>query len=128
MIKESIIITFFHATMSLMTEKLPSRHSVNLQRNFVRSWHGHPWANAWFCPWQKRDFHQRSAPSLSSRRTLIQVLLHSFFHKNKTFLTSLTSWKTSVVTSVALLHTCIHSPWDYAQIPDNLLVFVDYLF
>ncbi|EFX61957.1 hypothetical protein DAPPUDRAFT_271397 [Daphnia pulex] len=58
---------------------------------------------------------QRSAPSLSSRRKLIQLLLHRFVHKNTTCLTSLTSWNTSVVASVPLLHTCSHSPRDYAQ-------------
>jgi hypothetical protein len=65
---------------------------------------------------------QRSAPSLSSRRKLIQLLLHRFVHKNTIWLTSLTSWNTSVVglvASVPLLHTCSHSPRDYAQVPDN---------
>jgi hypothetical protein len=71
---------------------------------------------------------QRSAPSLSSRRKLIQLLLHRFVHNNTTCLTALTSLNTSVVASVPLLHTCSHSPRDYAQVPDKLLIFVDYLF
>ena len=62
------------------------------------SWHEDPCANAIFCPWRKRDFHQRSAPSLSSRCTLIQ--LHCFLCCYTTRLTSLTSWNTSVVASV----------------------------
>ncbi|EFX83946.1 hypothetical protein DAPPUDRAFT_239091 [Daphnia pulex] len=60
--------------------------------------------------------NQRSAPSLSSRRKLIQLLLHRFVHKNTTCLSSLTSWNTSVVASVLLLHTRSHSPRDNAQV------------
>ncbi|EFX85838.1 hypothetical protein DAPPUDRAFT_237409 [Daphnia pulex] len=59
---------------------------------------------------------QRSAPSLSSQLTLIQLVLHRFVHKNTTCLTPLTSWNTLVVASVPLLHTCSHSPRDYAQV------------
>jgi hypothetical protein len=69
---------------------------------------------------------QRSAPSLYCRRNLIQ-LLHRFVHKNTTWLTSQSSWNTSVVASVPLLHTRSHSPRDYAQVPDNFLIFVYYL-
>ncbi|EFX68368.1 hypothetical protein DAPPUDRAFT_260227 [Daphnia pulex] len=62
---------------------------------------------------------QRSAPSLSSRRTLIQLIASSLRTQKSTCLTSLTSWNTSVVASVPLLHPCSHSLRDYAQVPDN---------
>ncbi|EFX86026.1 hypothetical protein DAPPUDRAFT_237190 [Daphnia pulex] len=59
---------------------------------------------------------QRSAPSLSSRRTLIRFCFIASYTKiQSSCLTSLTSWNTSEVTSVPLLHTCSHSPRDNAQ-------------
>ncbi|XP_046462577.1 uncharacterized protein LOC124208741 [Daphnia pulex] len=60
-------------------------------------------SQCWICPWQKRDFHQRSAPALSSRRTLIQLHYFSASYaatKLSTFLASLASW----ITSVAVTH------------------------
>ncbi len=68
----------------------------------VWSWQGDPWANAGCCPWQKRDFHQRSAPSLSLRRTLIWLLCLLCFHS-----TCPTSPMTSVCRRDGLSrHTC----------------------
>jgi hypothetical protein len=97
---------------------------INVIHFFLQSTqdhHGHPWANAGFCPWQKREFHH--APSLSSRRTLIQ--LHCFSASYAAKQLFLLHWR---VESLQLLwHTCNHSPRDYGQVPDNWLIFVDYL-
>ena len=64
----------------------------------VWSWHGDSWANADLCPWQKRDFHQRSSPSLSSRRSSsFTASKHNLFY----FTGDLASfWTTSVIASV----------------------------
>ncbi len=87
--------------------------------------HRHPWANAGFCPWEQRDFHQRSAPSLSSRvkthpasvLLMLLVLLNNF------------SCFTGELDHFSCCDTpeCSHSPRDYGQVPDNWFIFVDYL-
>ncbi len=100
----SFILIFNSFFTALFVTSLRSRvdHQCQFTTQFLHeivwSYHGNPWTNAaGFCPLQKSDFHQRSAPSLSSRRPLIQ--LHFFVCCYTTCLTSLTSWITSVVAS-----------------------------
>jgi hypothetical protein len=81
------------------------------------SWHGDPWANAALFPWQKSDLHQRSAPSLSSWRNAHLASLLMLMHNLSCFTDEYRP----------LWHNCSYSPRDYAQVPDNWLVFVDYL-
>jgi hypothetical protein len=134
MIKVNIIITFYHATMSKFCLSFllipnsflqnylwrPLRSRVGRQfqsttqflHGIVRSWHGDPWANAGFCPWQKRDFHQHS---------------DAYLHDVRCFLCFTVELNHFSVRFRPLWNTCSHSPRDYAQVTNNWLTFVDYL-
>jgi hypothetical protein len=71
---------------------------------------------------------QRSAPSLSSRRKLIQLLLHRFVHKKLVLLHCRVETLQCSLPCRCYTPAVTHHGRDYAQVPDNLLIFVDYLF
>lgn len=127
----SFIFIFSAFFTALFVTSLRSRvdHQCQFTTQFLHeivwSYHGDPWANAaGFCPWQKSDFHQRSAPSLSSRRPLIQ--LHFFVCCYTTCLTFTYELDHFSGRFRPLWHTCSHSPRDLAQVPNNWLIFVGY--
>jgi hypothetical protein len=67
------------------------------------------------------------------RGTSTNVLLHPYSRRTLPTLTQLHCFSASLllhwrVSSLQLLwHTCSHSQRDYGQVPDNWLIFVDYL-
>jgi hypothetical protein len=122
----SIITGFHHEHFSVLLRKGKDCYAfyifINVTHFVLQSMqdpHGHPWVNAGFHPWQKRDFQKHSTPSLSSRRTLIQLHYFSASYA-ATHQLFLLHWR---VGSLQLLwHTCSHSPRDYGQLPDNWVI------
>jgi hypothetical protein len=75
--------------------------------------------------YEKSDFHQRSTPSLSSRHTLIWLPSLCCYTICPYFTDELLDHFSDRFRP--LWHTCSHSPLEYTQVPDNWIIFVDYL-
>ena len=91
--------------------EIASRPPVSIY-NAVSSWNRESWTSAGFCPWQKKDFYQRSGP---------------YLHHVRCFLCFIGELNHFSVRFRPLWHPCHHSPWDYAQVPNIWLIIVGYL-